>query len=90
MYNHIMPKKLTTRPPLQELRLRAGLDPDEVAARVNQRISEKITPAAVISWERRGTRNVDYLEALSEIYRLPLNVISEAARHSINNLQNAV
>ena len=75
-----MPKRIEIKPPLQIIREAAGFDPPSAAGRISERLAREIAPGTVVSWERRGTRNVDYIEAMSCIYHLPPNVISEAAR----------
>lgn len=80
MYNRHMPKILTTYPPLQQLCLNAGVDADAIAARVKTITGEEIGRQAVVAFLRRGTRNVDYLEAIAQATKLPLHVVSEAGK----------
>ena len=81
-----MPKIVDNKPPLTTLREAAGFDPPLAAERISEKLGleHPIAPETVISWERRGTRNIDYIQAMSELYRLPLNVISEASRKMLN------
>ena len=77
-----MPKRVEHKPALAVIRETAGFSPVQAAEKIAIRLNKSIAFSALIAWERRGTRNIDYIEAMSDLYRLPANVISEAARPS--------
>ena len=81
-----MPKVLDNKPPLTKLRESAGFDPPQAAEKLSEKLGleRPLAPETVVSWERRGTRNIDYIKAMSELYRLPENVISEASKKMLN------
>jgi len=75
-----MPRVLDTYPPLQQLCRNAGAEPEDVAAAVKAITGEDITSSGVVAFLRRGTRNVDYLNAISRVTGLPLQVVAEAGK----------
>ncbi len=75
-----MPKILEVHPPLKTLRLRTGLSLGKFLEKVNSKLEKPVTGATLVSWERRGTRNIDYIAALAYACELPISVISEAAK----------
>ena len=81
-----MPKILDNKFPLTTLREAAGFDPPLAAEKISEKLGldHPLAPETVVAWERRGTRNIDYIQAMSELYRLPLNVISEASKKILN------
>lgn len=78
-----MPVILEVYPPLQQICKNAGVEPERVADCVKAITGEEITPAGVIAFLRRGTRNIDYLMAIAQSTGLPLQVVSDAAKKSI-------
>lgn len=75
-----MPRILEVYPPLQQMCINSSVEPEDLAEAIKLITGEDITSNGVTAFLRRGTRNIDYLTAISDKTKLPLHVVSEAGR----------
>ena len=74
-----MPRPRTLISPLREIRDETGLSAEMVAEKLGKLLGEPRTYLAVIQIERRGCATLKVIQALSQIYGLPLHDVALAA-----------
>ena len=73
-------------PTLKQMRERSGKSLTEVAEQMTQLLERPVSKEYISVLEFRGTGMYDYIQAFSEIYRVPGPLVARAAMPSQNKI----
>ena len=84
MTNHV------ETPTLKQMRERSGKSLKDVAEQMSQLLEKPIPQQYISVIEFRGTGMYDYIQAFSEIYRVPMAVVAKAAKPALKNISKSI